>query len=399
MKIAVLGGAGLMGSGTVRDLMSNESKGVEKVIVADLSVNKAKELADVLGDGRVEAVALDVTDKQKMADLLKDSDICINAVPTFSGHQMDIFHACLDAGCHYVDYGGMGIYTVKQKEEHRAWEDAGLAAVIGLGADPGMSNVLCKAVAEELDTVDSINLYWAAKLEGPENPVLVPPYSIATLLAEFAHSSKQFMGGKLVEMPPQSGKETLLLPEPFGETEFMHTQHSEPLTVPFSKGIKDKGIREFTWKLHLPERENEVYKALIKVGFGDFDDPLEIDGARIKPVDYLHRLIQRNIERNRDKIPDQQSYEIHMAVGKGKKNKLATTATCTVTSSPDPFFDDYNDAATSMNASIGAQLIMRNGLIPGVWGPEEYYDVNEYFAELTKRKFKITMKVESERSL
>lgn len=49
-------------------------------------------------------------------------------------------------------------------------------------------------------------------------------------------------GGKLVERPPQSGKQTLVLPEPFGELKFIHSQHSEVATVPFAKGIKDKGI-------------------------------------------------------------------------------------------------------------------------------------------------------------
>lgn len=399
MKIAVLGGAGLMGSGTVRDLVSEQSQNVEYVRVADISRTKAEELVNDLGDRRVSAVELDVNDKKKILDLLGSVDICINAVPTFSGFQMDIFHACYDAKCNYIDYGGMGIYTVKQKEEHEKWEEAGITAVIGLGADPGMSNVICKAVAEELDTIEKINLYWAAKLVGPENPILVPPYSISTLLGEYANSSKQFIGGKLIDMPPQSGIETVELPEPFGRMEFMHSQHSEPLTVPFAKGIKDKGIREFTWKLHLPERENEVYKGLVKVGFGDFNDPIRMNGMDIKPVDFLNKLIQRNIEKNGNLIPEQKGYEIHFARGVGLKKNLTTTATCTVTAEPEPFFDDYNDAATSMNASIGAQLISRNEIIPGVWGPEEYYDVDEYFAELIKRHFKITMKVETSRSM
>ncbi len=399
MKIAVLGGAGLMGSGTVKDLISKESKDVDKIIVADVSLKKAEGLVKSLNDDRISAVELNVNDQQKTLDLLRQVDICINAVPTFAGFQMDIFHACFDAKCSYIDYGGMGVYTVKQKEEHAKWEEAGITAVIGLGADPGMSNVICKAVAEELDSIDKINLYWAAKLIGPENPVLVPPYSVSTLLGEYGNSSKQFIDGKLVDMPPQSGLETINLPEPFGTMEFMHSQHSEPLTVPFAMGIKDKGIKEFTWKLHLPEKENEVYKGLIKVGFADFNDPVEMNGVSVKPVDFLNALIERNIQRNGDKIPEQDGYEIHFARGEGLKKELATVVTCTVTAEPDPYFDDYNDAATSMNASIGAQLIERNKKIPGVWGPEEYYNVEEYFAELTKRRFKITMKVETLRSL
>ena len=388
-----------MGSGTVRDLLADHSQGIEQVIVADVDNGKMENLAGELNDSRLTTVLLDVTDKQKMVDLLKGVDICINGVPTFAGHQMEIFSACFDADCPYVDYGGMGIYTVKQKAEHDRWEKRGIPAVLGLGADPGMSNVLCKAVAEELDTIEKINLYWAAKIFGPENPILVPPYSISTLLGEYANTSKQFMNGELVEMPPQSGKETLELPEPFGELEFMHTQHSEPLTVPFARGIKEKGIREFTWKLHLPDAEHEVYKGLIKAGFGDFADPVTVKGCEITPLEFLEELTKRNIERNQDSIPDQEGYEMHLAIGKGMKDGLATTAECTVMTSPDPFYDDYLDAATSMNVSIGAQIICRSEKMPGVWGPEEYFDTAEYFEELKKRHFRITMSVETEREL
>lgn len=399
MKIAVFGGAGMMGSGTVRDLMSEKSNGVERVIVADVNKQKVGEVVNQLGDPRLQAACLDVRDKEVVLSLLDQVDICINAVPTFAGFQMDIFHYCLESRCHYLDYGGMGVYTVKQKAEQEDWEKAGVTAIIGLGSDPGMSNVLCKAVAEELDTIDKINLYWAAKIIGPENPVLVPPYSITTLLGEYANPSKQFIDGKLVDMPAQSGVETLILPEPFGTTEFIHTQHSEPLTVPFAKGIRDKGIREFTWKLHLPEAEHEVYKALVKVGFGDFHTPVAVKDAGVVPSEFLEALIARNIEQNKRRIPAQENYEIHLAVGRGRKEGKSTRVTCMVLINPDPFYEGYNDAATSMNASIGAQLLGRSKNVPGVWSPEEYFDTKEYFTELKKRHFKITMTVESEYEL
>ncbi|MBN1426506.1 saccharopine dehydrogenase NADP-binding domain-containing protein [Candidatus Fermentibacteria bacterium] len=399
MKIAVLGGAGLMGSGTVRDLVSRESAGIDRVIVADIDLDKARRLVDSLGDKRLEPARLDVRDRRSCLAVLKAVDICINGVPTFAGFQMDIFHCCLEAKCHYIDFGGMGIYTPQQKAEHDAWSRAGVTAILGLGSDPGMSNVLCKAVAEQLEEIDKISLYWASKLVGDENPVLVPPYSISTLLGEYANNSKQFINGELVDKPPLSGEVSLVLPPPFGQTEFVHSQHSEPLTVPFAKGIKDKGIREFTWRLHLPEKEHEVYKSLVKVGFGEFAVPIDFRGMSVAPAEFLEALIARNIERNRHRIPHQDAYEIHLAIGEGRMNRKKTTVQCMVFVAPDPFYTDYNDAATSMNASIGAQLLGRPKPVPGVWGPEEYYNVQEYFSELKKRHFKITLAVTTEEEL
>jgi saccharopine dehydrogenase-like NADP-dependent oxidoreductase len=389
MNILILGGAGMMGSGTARDLVSAQSAGVDRVVVADTTLDRARKVCSTIGDSRLEPAMVDVTDKRAMQALIERADLCINAVPTFAGHQMEIFHTCLEARRPYVDYGGLGIYTVRQKAEHEAWKEAGVTAVLGLGADPGVSNLTCKAVAERLDTVDRINLYWAAATKGDENPVLVPPYSVATVLGEYGHPSKQFLGGKLVEVPPQAGKEMIDLPEPFGRTEFMHTLHSEPLTVPFAKGIADKGIREFTWKLSLPRAEHEAWVGLVKAGFGDFDDPVTVPGGTVKPIDVLNAVIFRNIERNKARMPAQETWQIHFAIGQGTKNGRPATARCFVTDAPDPLYEGYVDAATSMGVSIGAQLMLRQPLMPGVWGPEEYFDVAAFFAELEKRHFKV----------
>lgn len=398
MRIAVLGGAGLMGSGIVRDLVSEQSDGIKEVIVADNNEAAIDGLKRSIADGRVKFIELDVRNNSLVQELLSTADICINSVPTFAGVQMKIFRAALAARCPYIDLGGMGVYTRQQKADHDKWVDAGIAAILGAGSDPGMSNVLCKAVAEELDTIEKINLYWAGKRVGAESPVIVPLYNVKTILAEYYHPSLQFLNGRLTETPAQTGKETILLPEPFGATEFMYSQHSEPATVPFAKGIAEKGIREMTWKLHLPDADDTVWKSLVKAGFGEFDDPVSIDGTGVKPGDFLTALIGRNLERHADKIPEQSDYQIHFAVGAGERNGLRTAATCTATSGPDDFFRGYHDAGTSMNASISAQLLLLQENQPGVWGPEEFFDVSRYFDELKKRHFGVRLEVRTELS-
>lgn len=398
MKILVVGGAGAMARGTVRDLLSPLQTRVGEVVVADVTVERGQELKREIGDARLTAVALDVRDGAALAALLNQADFCINAVPTLAGHQMAIFAACLAARKPYVDYGGLGVFTVEQKKHHHAWKQAGVAAVLGLGADPGISNMLCKAVAERLDRIDRINLFWAAKNLAPESPVLVPPYSLRTVLAEYANPSRQFLNGRLAEMPPQSGKETLILPEPWGRTEFMHTQHSEPLTVPFAKGIGDKGIREFTWKLHLPEREHEAWIGLMKAGFGDFEDGLAIGGASIKPADFLDALIKRNIARNAQRIPEPQIHELHLAMGEGEKDGKAARRNCAVIGGPHPAHAGYADAGTSMGLAIGVKLMLETPMQPGVWGPEEYFPVEPFMDELRKRHFTVTEDIAVERA-
>lgn len=395
MIITILGGAGFMGAGIVRDMISDRAIiDITAIRICDTSRPRMEALKADLGDPRLELVDLDVTDPATLATAISGADICINCVPTLAGHQMVIFEAAFTARVPYVDLGGLGTYTVKELAEHERFKAAGVTAVTGVGADPGMSNVICRAVADELDEIDRINLYWAAEFVGPENPVLVPPYSISTVLAEYAHPSTQFLEGKHVTCEPMGGVEVLDLPEPWGKCEFMYSPHSEQLTVPLASGIAEKGIREFTWKLHLPHREHEAWVGLVKAGFGDFNDPVEVGGVMVKPIDVLTKVIARNMEKNAANIPAQDSHEIHFAIGRGRKNGRPAMARCDVVVTPDPLYDGYVDACTSMNASIAAQLILKYPKKPGVYAPEGYFDAAIYFAEVEKRKFKVTKSVE-----
>ena len=399
MNILILGGAGMMSAGTARDLLSELSPGVTRIVAADASADRLAALKAALPDPRLETRTVDVTDEAAIAALLSDCDLCINGVPTFAGLQMAIFEACLKAGRPYADFGGMGVYTVKQKAWHDRFIAAGVTAVIGLGADPGLSNLICRASADRLDEIDSINLYWTATRLGPPSPVLMPPYSVSTVLAEFANTSQQFINGRLVEVPPQSGAETLDLPAPFGRTTFIHTQHSEPLTVPFAKGIAEKGIKEFTWKLALPAADQSAWIGLVQAGFGDFDTPVTVKGpagpVAVKPLDVLSAVIDRNIAAHTGQIPDAEGHELHMAVGRGLKDGKPTTVIVTVLGKPDPLYDGYIDAGTSMNMSIAAQQILKHPLKPGVWAAEEYFDVDAYLAEVRRRKFTVEIETTS----
>jgi saccharopine dehydrogenase-like NADP-dependent oxidoreductase len=391
MRILIIGGAGMMGAGTARDLLSGLSTGTTKLIAADTSQERLAGLVKKLPDARLETKVLDVTNQAALQELIKECDICVNGVPTFAGFQMKIFEACLAAGRTYVDYGGMGVFTVQQKEQHEKWKRVGLTAVIGLGSDPGLSNIICRAVADQLDRIERINLYWAATKIGPESPVLVPPYSISTVLAEYANPSMQFLDGRLQEVPPQSGEETIDLPAPWGRTTFIHSQHSEPLTVPFSEGIAEKGIREFTWKLSLPARDHEAWVGLVKAGFGPNNEPIDVRGVPMRPLDLLQAVIERNIACKKELIPAQESHEFHFATGHGTRNSKRCRVTCRVIGHPHLLYEEYVDAGTSMCMSVGVQQILKSPLRAGVWAPEEYFNPENFFQEMRKRHFTIEL--------
>jgi len=393
--ITILGGAGMMGQGIIRDLLSDRAiVPITQIRLCDTARPRMEALQTRLNDPRLILHNLDVTNPAALAAILSGADLCINAVPTLAGHQMTIFAAALQARVDYTDLGGLGTYTVKQIALHERFKAASVVAVIGTGSDPGMSNVICRAVADRLDRIDTINLYWAAELSGPENPILCPPYAVSTVLAEYAHPSIQFLNGAHVECAPQTGQEVIDLPAPWGRCTFMYSAHSEQLTVSLAAGIADKGISEFTWKLHLPHREHEAWIGLVKAGFGDFDRPVTVNGAQVSPLYLLNAVIARNMAENAARIPAQQSNEIHFAIGRGTIGGKPATVRCEVVLWPDPIYDGYVDAGTSMNASIAAQLILKGPRKPGVHACESYFDPETYFAEGRKRKFEISLDVD-----
>ena len=109
----------------------------------------------------------------------------------------------------------------------------------------------------------------------------------------------------------------------------------------------------------------------------------------MRPLDVLQAVIDRNMRTNKHKIPVQESHEIHFAIGCGTRDGKACKVTCRVIGHPHPLYDEYVDAGTSMNMSIGVQQMLKRELRPGVWAAEEYFEAEAFFAELRKRHFEI----------
>ena len=90
-----------------------------------------------------------------------------------------------------------------------------------------------------------------------------------------------------------------------------------------------------------------------------------------------------------------ESHEIHFAVGQGTRDGKDCRVTCRVIGHPYALYDDYVDAGTSMNMSIGVQQILSRPVRPGVWAAEEYFKADAFFAELRKRYFSIEIETQS----
>ena len=390
MKIAILGGAGLMGSGIVHDLLSDRSiVPIEAIRIADVSEPQRALIGTWPTRASKRSSSTSPTAPARGGG--RGVDICINAVPTMLGYQMEIFEAASRPRGLSRSRGAWHLHGAPEAGRCTRFRDAGVCAVIGAGADPGMSNVLCRRVADELDTIERLNLYWAAELVGPENPILVPPYSVSTVLAEYALPSTQFLDGRHVE---DAADDRGRGDRPARALEPVRVHVLAPFRAAHGAG-REGHRREGDPRVHLEAspaaprarclgrpREGRASAATTRSTIG---------GVTVRPMQVLSGVISRNIERNRRGVPAQASHEIHFVIGPAPAAAPAT-AWGEIIVRPNAMYEGYVDAATSMNGSIAAQLMLV-GARPGVWAPEEIFDVRLISRELRKRKFDVSLNV------
>src|SRR5579883_1710060 len=147
-----------MGQVTIRDLV--ESPDVKEILVGDLSLERADALKNELKSSKIRTVQTNVQDVDGLAQILSGMEAVINCSPYV--FNLNVMESALKAGCHYLDLGGLFHVTRKQLELNQKFEEKKLLAVLGMGAAPGMTNVMAAAGAAEMETVESIDIYAAS---------------------------------------------------------------------------------------------------------------------------------------------------------------------------------------------------------------------------------------------
>jgi len=389
MKIAVIGGGGAMARTTIRDL--SECSDVKEILVADYQEGKAKEYAASFQDSRIKGSFVDAYKIKETANLIKGYDAVINSAQYYVN--ISVMKACLEAGCHYNDLGGMFHTTRKQLEFLDDFKRGGLTAVLGIGCAPGITNVLASYAYQCLDEVEVVHLSDAAidmtDMKGID--VFAPPYSIRSIMEEYSDEPVEFIDEEYKTLPPLSGAKEIAFPEPIGRRTCIYTLHSEPATIPAS--FKDKGVKEVTWKLGLPPKFEERARFLASIGFAS-KEPIKVQGVEVAPLEVLAAVVDRQVKEKLEgvelKFKGMKCMRAHV-VGKKNGRKVEYVVDCIhgVHSRWGEF------CSTGVPPSIVAQM-QAKGMIkePGVWGPEQVIDPDYFFKELTKReiRFQVTTK-------
>jgi saccharopine dehydrogenase (NAD+, L-lysine-forming) len=163
-----------------------------------------------------------------LADQLEGVEVLVNS----ASYRINLaaMRACLDAGCHYMDLGGLYHVTAEQLELSEEFEGAGLLALLGIGSAPGKTNLLAARALRDLEgSPSSISVLAGGRdLDPPDG--LSFPYAIQTLLDEITMPPMALIEGKARELEPLQAGPTADFGEPIGEGETIFTLHSEVLT-------------------------------------------------------------------------------------------------------------------------------------------------------------------------
>jgi len=294
MKKVLIIGAGAQGN-VISGVLSR-AQDVGAILLGDVDVNRANEVAQFVGSDKIKVERLDASNIDEIVKLIEQGrcDLVVNAtLPVFD---RPIMEACLRAKADYLDMAsnemlqsstGKSVqeeFLVEQFEFAKGFEEAGLKALILAGGDSGLVNIMAREAVDELDEIDYIGIkdYGIVDCDEP-----VALWSLTTYLEDCADKGVYWEDGQYKYAPVFSGEEDYYFPPPLDHRGkvYYHT-HEEPVTIPKFIG---KPVKYCDFKLGDPS--SEMWRFLIE-GLGLMDTkPLDFNGAKISPRDMLFKKL------------------------------------------------------------------------------------------------------------
>lgn len=298
MRILLIG-AGGVGGAVVR--IATRRQFFEALIVADYDHAKATESVAAVNerfgrDDRLQAVALDASTSDAVAECIRAHKIThvLNAVDP--RYVMPIFEGALAAGADYLDMA-MSLSSPSREYPHSEcgvklgdrqfaiedqWRAAGSLALVGIGVEPGLSDVFARYAADELfSSIDELGTRDGSNLE-VRGHGFAPSFSVWTTIEECLNPPVVYdreLGWYTTE--PFSEPEVFDFPGGIGKVECVNVEHEEVLLMP-----RWVDARRVTFKYGLGSEFVDVLKTLHKLGL-DRTEPVSVRGVQVSPRDLV----------------------------------------------------------------------------------------------------------------
>jgi saccharopine dehydrogenase-like NADP-dependent oxidoreductase len=293
MRILVIG-AGGVGSAAVG--IADRRAFFEHLVVADYDpVRVTSALEQVRGDIRFSGAQVDASDRAAIVGLIREHSIThvLNAVdPRFV---MPIFDACFEAGVTYLDMAMSLSHPHPERPYEQPgeklgdaqfakageWESRGQLALVGIGVEPGLSDVFARYAQDELFS----EIHEAGVRDGANLTVdgyeFAPSFSIWTTIEECLNPPVIWEDGRWFTTPPFSEPEVFDFPEGIGPVECVNVEHEEVLLIP--RWVNAKRV---TFKYGLGDEFIDVLKTINKLGL-DSTEKLRVKGVEVAPRDVV----------------------------------------------------------------------------------------------------------------
>ncbi len=369
MRALVIGGAGDMGQAAARTLVKQEQ--VQKVLLGDINDDPSRLHEKLRASEKAQLRKLDVYDHQAMVEAMRDADVVINCAGPFYKTAVAVARAAVEARVSYIDicddYEAAAILF--ESDIDQAARKAGITVLTGMGSDPGTNNMIAKYLADQLEKVEEIHLYWVVSIADLGHGAAWD-HSLHMVTGEVP----QYLDGKLVHLPGGTGEETVRFLEPLGECLISYVGHPQPFTIPrYIPGVKNviiKGALIPTWVDQLIKEQN-------RTGFLS-KEPVEVKGVKVVPYDLTLRMWSR-IPENRDKGPQASGMKVIVKGERGGKKVVYTADIVGRTA-----------AGTGLPAAIAALMVHAGEVkVTGVVAPEGCIDARKYLREFVQRGARI----------
>ena len=381
MRILIVGAGGV---GAAAAAIARHRDFFEAIVLADLDGDRAQAAAARCRDDRITGAACDASDVAAIAALAESerADVILNACdPRLNP---PIFAAARRAGVTYLDmamtlserdpdrpYEKTGVLLGDlQFAEHDAWEADGQLALVGIGVEPGLSDIFARHAADELfDEIDEVGVRDGADLVVAGH-AFAPTFSIWTTIEECLNPPliwERERGWFVTE--PFSGPELFEFPEGIGKVECVNVEHEEVVLIP--RWVKCNRV---TFKYGLGEEFIGVLKTLHLLGL-DSTVPIDVRGQRVSPRDVVAAALPDPATLG-DKMSGRTCAGT-MVTGTGKDGKPRATYLYHVVDNEKTMREDGCQAVvwqTAINPVIALEL-----LASGVWagagvlGPEAFH--------------------------
>ncbi len=309
MRVLVVGAGGV---GAAFTSIAARRPMFEQIVVADIDGRRAARAAELAERGapgsdgsRVVATRVDASDHLDIVELATTvrADVIVNACdPRLNP---PIFDAAFAAGCHYLDMA-MHMSTPHPIDPYRtpgvmlgdaqfavsdAWTERGQLALVGMGVEPGFSDVAARYAADHLfSRIDEVAVRDGSDLV-IDGVAFAPTFSIWTTIEECLNPPivyERDRGWYTTE--PFSEPEDFEFPEGIGTLRCVNVEHEEVILIP-----RWLDVGKVTFKYGLGDEFLDVLATLRKLGL-DGTRPVMVRGVEVSPRDVVAAVLPNPAE-------------------------------------------------------------------------------------------------------